>query len=280
MNKCGKLKGKTIKKTFEKGLKFKQERYISTDRLFTTRTLKHFIAKCTCRASMKKMIRKMQIYINRKNSQVDKASCSCPAGLSGYCNHIMALLLELVDYSLNSFKVVPSEIACTSTLRKWGVPGEKQKKIYPVMKNVLHANFTKKGINPTVYEARRNFNFIDNLNAVMKLQNNFKKINPNIGYAHIIPNKILVDSKITKFGVQCLGSPLSYQLLPVKRNFIVLSHLCQNVECESIITSNLTLPSKFLDIPDTWNYSPKEMEFVKKIIVSQEESISLQKKKL
>ena len=74
------------------------------------------------------MIRKMQIYINRKNSQVDKASCSCPAGLSGYCNHIMALLLELADYSLNSFKVVPSEIACTSTLRKWGVPGDKQKK--------------------------------------------------------------------------------------------------------------------------------------------------------
>ena len=78
--------------------------------------------------------------------------------------------------------------------------------------------------------------------------------------------------------MQCLGSPLSYQLLPVEQNFIVLSHLCQNVECESIITSNLTLPSKFLDIPDTWNYSPKEMEFMKKIIVSQEESISLQKK--
>ena len=45
MNKCGKLKGKTIKKTSERGLKFKQERYISTDSLFTTRTLKHFIAK-------------------------------------------------------------------------------------------------------------------------------------------------------------------------------------------------------------------------------------------
>ena len=85
MNKCGKLKGKTIKKTLVRGLKFKQERYISTDSLFTTQTLKHFIAKCTCRASMKKMIRKMQIYINHKNSQVDKASCSCPAGLSGYC---------------------------------------------------------------------------------------------------------------------------------------------------------------------------------------------------
>ena len=55
MNKWGKLKGKTIKKkTLERGLKFKQERYISTDSLFTTQTLKHLIAKCTCRASMKK----------------------------------------------------------------------------------------------------------------------------------------------------------------------------------------------------------------------------------
>ena len=38
---------------------------------------------------------------------VSSADCSCPAGKSGYCNHVMALLLELADYSLRGLKRVP-----------------------------------------------------------------------------------------------------------------------------------------------------------------------------
>ena len=35
-----------------------------------------------------------------------KATCSCPAGKSGYCNHMMALLYEVVVYSLNQLTEV------------------------------------------------------------------------------------------------------------------------------------------------------------------------------
>ena len=39
-----------------------------------------------------------------------KAGCSCPAGKSGYCNHVMALLFELTDYSLNQLKAIPEAL--------------------------------------------------------------------------------------------------------------------------------------------------------------------------
>ena len=63
---------------------------------------------------------------------VSSADCSCPAGKSGYCNHVMALLLELADYSLRGLKKVPEEKACTSVARQWGIPGNKDLPIAPV----------------------------------------------------------------------------------------------------------------------------------------------------
>ena len=53
-----------------------------------------------------------------------KATCSCPAGKSGHCNRVMALLYENAEYSLNQLTEVPQEKACTIVLKKWGVPVE------------------------------------------------------------------------------------------------------------------------------------------------------------
>ena len=141
---CGKLKGKSIVKTLVRGRKFKDERYISSESVYTARTLRTFIAKCSCRASMKKLSRHVVVHINRRTSNVEKARCNCPAGLSGYCNHVMALLLELAEYSLNSLSVIPEELACTSQLRKWGVPGNKEAVKSTVMKTSIHKNVDKK----------------------------------------------------------------------------------------------------------------------------------------
>ena len=73
---------------------------------------------------MKKEKRSVAVKLSTISSKVLDGSCSCPAGKSGYCNHVMALLLELADYSLSQFKSVPEEFACTSWLRQWGVPRE------------------------------------------------------------------------------------------------------------------------------------------------------------
>ena len=70
---------------------------------------------------MKKESRRVYVQLNRSSAKVEKGNCSCPTGLSGYCNHVMALVLDFADYSLNGLKSVPEEIACTGRLRhQWG----------------------------------------------------------------------------------------------------------------------------------------------------------------
>lgn len=110
----------SIVKTRDRGIKFKEEGYILRDTLFTRTTSLLFYVKAQCRASMKREVRALEIILNKENGQVEQASCNCPAGNSGYCNHVMALLFELADFSLHQIKTVPDDIACTSGSRQWG----------------------------------------------------------------------------------------------------------------------------------------------------------------
>ena len=54
---------------------------------------------------------------HRESGVVGDAKCDYPAGKSGYCNHLMALLFKLADYSLSQLKSVPEEVAITSKNR-------------------------------------------------------------------------------------------------------------------------------------------------------------------
>ena len=85
---------------------------------------------------MKKEKRKVLVDIDIQTAKVENENCPCPAGQSGYCNHVMALHLELLDYSLKQIKCVPEEVACTSIVRQWSVPGESSYKI-PVMETIV-----------------------------------------------------------------------------------------------------------------------------------------------
>ena len=86
---------------------------------------------------MKKKLRNVRIQLFNRTGELYKATCSFPAGRSGYCNHVMALLYEIAEYSLNQLTEVPQEKACTSVLRKWGVPGNKEVIKEPVMRTTL-----------------------------------------------------------------------------------------------------------------------------------------------
>ena len=67
---------------------------------------------------MKKELRNVQIQLCKRIREVYKATCSFPAGKSGYCNHVMALLYEIAKYSLKQFTEVLQQKASTSVLRK------------------------------------------------------------------------------------------------------------------------------------------------------------------
>ena len=107
---CG--RGKAIIKTSDRGRVFKNEGYVNADNIFTKSCADIFKIKGSCRASMKQVKRNMCVTLN-KDSGVEFLMQNVTA-LSGYCNHAMALLFKLADYSLNELKSVPEEVACTS----------------------------------------------------------------------------------------------------------------------------------------------------------------------
>ena len=92
-----------------------------------------FKFKGVCYASMMKEKRFVEVHLCRKSSKVKYSHCSCPAGNSGYCNHIMAMLYEITDYSLHSLK-----LASTSKIRQWGVSAEKYCRKAPVLETIIH----------------------------------------------------------------------------------------------------------------------------------------------
>ena len=196
VKKCGKLKGKSISKTSLRGRLFKLERFLSSDSIYTAFNLLYFYVKARCKASMKKELRNVRIQLYKRTGEVYKATCSCPAGKSGYCNHVIALLYEIAEHSLNQLTEVPQEKACTSVLRKWGVPGNKEVVKETVMRTTLTRSDQKKGIPPTLYDARLNFNEIKNVPSMLKLKSQLCKIDKNIGFAHVIPDTIDINFSI------------------------------------------------------------------------------------
>ena len=116
---------KPIKKTLKRGLKFQEERYLSSDTVYTKVFSNSFMVKAKCRASMStREIHDLEVSLDLTSGSVMVAHCTCKAGNSGYCNHVMCLLLELARYSLEELDRVPEDAACTSMSRKWGIPGK------------------------------------------------------------------------------------------------------------------------------------------------------------
>ena len=147
--------GATIEKTNERGLQFKNERYLNADTIQTIKEKDLFKFKGVCHTSMKKEKHFVEAYLCRKYSKFKSSHCSCPAGNSGYYNHIMVMLYGIANYFLLSLTSVPLELACTSKIRQWGVPGERYCRKAPVMETIIQKREKSRGITCTLYDPRR-----------------------------------------------------------------------------------------------------------------------------
>ena len=96
----------------------REERYLNTDTIQNMQAKDLFKFKGVCHTGMKKEKRFVEVHFCRKSSKVISSHCSCAAGNSGYCNHVMVMLYEIADYSLHSLKSIPLELTCTSKIRQ------------------------------------------------------------------------------------------------------------------------------------------------------------------
>ena len=173
--------GATIEKTSERSLQFKNERYLNADTIQTMKAKDLFKFKGVCHTSMKKEKHFVEVHLCRKSSKVISCRYSCPARNSGYCNHIMAMLYKIADYSLHSLKYVPLELACTSKIRQWRVPGEKYCRKALLMETIIQKRKKSRGITCTLYDPRRNKNTAVLRKSAMDLKAKLQSKDSRIG---------------------------------------------------------------------------------------------------
>lgn len=226
---------------------------------------------------MKKDKRNVFVCLNKDSGFVESAKCSCPAGNSGYCNHVMALLFEIANYSLNQLDQVPEEIACTSRLRQWGVPGESGAPKSPVMWTTVQKNVNKRGISTTLYSPRKIEPEEVFEQRTIKFQTSLEKINKNIGFASCIPDSTAVKSN-TPYGLFDCRSPLSYHLNPVGFDFDIVTDI-EKIELPLYSEEDyISLPLEIIGcdsciVPVHWDASEEEKSYIRSITVT--ESIAL-----
>ena len=150
------------------------------------------------------------------------------------------------------------------------------------MRTALTSSNQKKEIPPTLYDARLNFNQIKNVPPMLKLMSQLCKIDKNI--AHVIPDTpVFDDNSLTKYGLQLLGSPLSYQLAPIDINFSILSNL-DNLPNLYDNTMEQDFPESLPVTTIDWVFnicehgSVSKHEFFQKLKVTHTESQSIEKR--
>ena len=116
---------------------------------------------------MKKDLWKVFGSMNGATSMVSSVGCSCHAGKRWYCSHVMALMVEVADYSLGGFRKVHEEKACTSVAKQWRIPGIKNFPETPVTSTTIKKQAEKQEISSTLYDPRI---YVDNEHFMQKVK--------------------------------------------------------------------------------------------------------------
>lgn len=185
---------------------------------------------------------------------VTYAYCSCAAGKSGYCSHVLALLYQTSHYYKYGCDSSDRSVSKTSIPQVWDKPRIEGIKSEPVMevtvkKARIDAPSSSKCVDNSLYEARVKSlvgNDVDKL-ATMKAE--AASINPLYGISYMIqPDHSHTSYTKTSMGFFVPdGSVLSSQLAPTEGDF--------DVECDmtklmaKTCNTNCTLGTEFPNFP-------------------------------
>ena len=182
--------------------------------------------RALCWASYKKSVNyKVRMIVNPAGKpKITSAVCDliCPAGKSGCCCHVMAVIWKLDEMSRNNEmeNQCDNDVPCTSKPRKWGIPGRRTVEHEPIMASKLikpwHNADTpgqkRRGVLSTFYDPRPlKLRKLDP-EAVEKFKENIVRVNQSVPFGKMTPNAsdmILVNSLI---GTVAKGSVLQMQM--------------------------------------------------------------------
>ena len=132
--------------------------------------------------------------------KITSAVCDliCPAGKSGCCCHVMAVIWKLDEMSRNNEmeNQCENDVPCTSKPRKWGIPGRRTVEHEPIMASKLikprHNADTpgqkRRGVLSTFYDPRPlKLRKLDP-EAVEKFKENIVRVNQSVPFGKMTPN--------------------------------------------------------------------------------------------
>lgn len=174
------------------------------------------------------------------SGEVEYAYCgpSCAAGKSGFCNHILALMMKVCKYSLYDCKDVRDlkdeedenpTTACTSALQSWHKSRLDGIRSQPVMEVVIsnpgnNVDKSKKtGVTCLLAEARKGDS--DTNKKLQNLIESLEQHSSKIGLTQVVDITSLdtLPAVDTRFGHFPVGSFGSYQLTFTESNFSFMS---------------------------------------------------------
>ncbi|CAC5379284.1 unnamed protein product [Mytilus coruscus] len=128
----------------EISLKCKQTgfKYFSEGYLHNVKMLKHVAEQTVnisakCHRSQRKNEIPHSVEIDINGGQIELSNCSCAAGLSGSCSHIVGLIQGLVQWQMMGLSEPPAELCCTSLPQQWGKPRGKEIKAVPAPSMII-----------------------------------------------------------------------------------------------------------------------------------------------
>lgn len=221
-------KSKSCVRPEHRGYQFFSESYIHNYE--TCKTEMHFFIKANCYRSQSKNEAPHVIWLALSNTSgitaVSKAYCSCKAGASGYCNHVLATMYQTSHFCKLGCKTVPLRGSKTEYPQSWDKPsrGKKIKAVSVMKAHVKKAKVGegwKAGQKCTLYEARE---VVENNNKIIDdVKSDLKEENVNYGFVSMASgDSDSTDYVLTRAPIGTLvpqGSVLSYQLSTSEGNF-------------------------------------------------------------
>ena len=151
---------------------------------------KYFSFRGICAASLKQKDRWVFIVIQKSTSDIEFATCQCPAGRAGTCSNSYAVSQVITTWAIDRVSIMPQQRGCTSKPCVWSVPQSRgclekhsindlEIKSLPSKKSkVSESNSNKQGTTSALYDADAR-NRPDNENSnISKLVDSLKRSKP------------------------------------------------------------------------------------------------------
>ena len=151
----------------------------------------------------------LECFITLGNKAIN-GKCSCVAGASGYCHHLIGLLFYMAHCKMFGLVSLPDDLTCTSMTQRWSIPRERHiqsKEIQSVLvkKPKMGANYNK-FVKSNLYSPSKCYGIL--------CKNDFVGLEPLPLAADIVPTseqRPNVPQVATRYGNVLKGSVLSYQ---------------------------------------------------------------------